>query len=292
MSAPPKRVVDVLQATTDYLAGREVENPRLAGELLLSRLLGCKRLELYLRYETVLGEKHLAAMRRGVRRVGDGEPVQYVTGEVEFFGHVFKVDRRALIPRPETEDLVQAVLDCEALWQKDHPAVADVGTGTGCIAVALAVAKPAGRYLALDRSEEALALARENATRLRVGDAVTFKSDDLPDALDEPESLDAIVANLPYVTTAEYERLPRHIREHEPREALDGGEDGLRHIGTVIHDASFALRKGGRIFLEIGYQQAEAVNALLLEAEFTPIEVRQDFGGRDRVVWGQLAGSN
>lgn len=290
MSDSPSKVVDILQAGADYLAPRSVENPRLACEILLSRLFGCKRLELYLQYEAVLSAKQIAAMRRGIKRVGDGEPVQYVTGQTEFFGYPFKVDARALIPRPETECLVKEVLDCGELWKTAKPLIADVGTGSGCIALTLALEKPAGRYIALDRSEDALSLARENAARLKVPDTVVFAQAELVDVLTPDALLDAIVANLPYVTTAEYEALPRHIREHEPRSALDGGEDGLAVLTTVIQDASMTLRSGGFIFLEIGSRQADPVSGLLRDTGFGDVGVLPDLAGRDRVVRARLVG--
>jgi len=294
MSTAPKKVVGVLEAGAAYLAGKDVDSPRLACEILLSRLFGCKRLELYLQYESTLSEKQLAAMRRGIKRVGDGEPVQYVTGETEFLGSSFKVDQRALIPRPETECLVKEVLENPSLWSEAHPAIADVGTGTGCIVITLALEKPEGRYLALDASEEAISLAKENAARLRVADSVVFAQAKLDDLLEkeslQPEALDAIVANLPYVTTAEYEALPRHIREHEPRQALDGGSDCLAVLSPVIQDASIALKNDGFVFLEIGHEQADPVTALLRESGFDRIEVLPDLAGRDRIVRGQIAG--
>jgi release factor glutamine methyltransferase len=284
----PKTVKAVLEAGAAYLAAKGIgQDPRHVTELLLARLLRCKRLELYLRYDAELGERHLEAMRRGLRRLAQGEPVQYVLGETEFMGHPFKVDRRALIPRPETEGLVVRVLAYAPLWSQERPAVVDVGTGSGCIALSLALARPAARYLALDTSADALALARENAAALGVGDKVIFAAAELPDVMDA-ETADAVVANLPYVATAEYEALPVHIRDFEPRAALDGGPDGLSAIEAVVQDAAIALRPGGALFLEIGAQQAARVAALLGDAGFESVTVEPDLAGRDRIVWGAL----
>jgi len=283
-----KTVKDILALSESYLAQRGVEQPRLIGEMLLSRLLRRPRLELSLDYAKVLPESHLEAMRRGLKRVGEGEPVQYVLGEAGFMNHVFKVDRRALIPRPETETLVRLVLECQPLWQHERPALADVGTGSGCIVLSLAAARPQGRYLALDVSEEAITLARENAAQLGLAERVIFTGEELSDVI-EAETLDAIVANLPYIPSAVVDRLPVNVRLHEPRQALDGGHSGLDIVGTVVEDVAIALKGGGMLFLEIGEEQGKAVAGLLQDAGFEAVQVHPDLNGRDRVVSGRLA---
>jgi len=283
-----KTVKDILALSESYLAQRGVEQPRLIGEMLLSRLLRRPRLELSLDYAKVLPESHLEAMRRGLKRVGEGEPVQYVLGEAGFMNHVFKVDRRALIPRPETETLVRLVLECQPLWQHERPALADVGTGSGCIVLSLAAARPQGRYLALDVSEEAITLARENAAQLGLAERVIFTGEELSDVI-EAETLVAIVANLPYIPSAVVDRLPVNVRLHEPRQALDGGHSGLDIVGTVVEDAAIALKGGGMLFLEIGEEQGKAVAGLLQDAGFEAVQVHPDLNGRDRVVSGRLA---
>jgi release factor glutamine methyltransferase len=293
--ATPKTVLEVLTAGSDYLAARQVDQPRLACEFLISRLLNCRRLELALMHDKVLDEKRLAALRRGVKRVGDGEPLQYVLGQTEFMGHVIKTDPRALIPRQDTEVLVAEVIKCKALWERPAargetrggPAIVDVGTGSGCIAISLALAHPEGKYLALDVSEEALGLARENAAALGVAARIAFERAELADAV-EPEHTDAIVANLPYIPTAVYEKLPTHILKHEPRSALDGGPDGLAVIEQLVQDAAIALRAGGFLFLEIGHDQAPRVTEFLQDAGFEDVTVKQDLGRRDRVVSGRI----
>jgi len=282
---PPsgKTLGDVLRAATVYLEEKNVHEPRLGCEYLASRILCCKRLELYLKFDVVLTDKQLAAMRRGVKRVAAGEPVQYVAGETEFMSHIFKVDRRALIPRPETETLVRAALDCEALWRGDSPLIADVGTGSGCIAVSLALEKPHGRYVAFDVDEQALVLAMENASSLGVLETVTVGGRELSDSV-EPDSLDAVVANLPYVSTSDWEKLPTHIRDFEPRTALDGGPDGLAIITDILSDVWIVLKPGGFVFLEIGSDQASRVTSLLRENGFDGIEIKKDIAECDRVV--------
>ncbi len=289
MTDEAKTVLHILTTGATYLEQHGIEQPRLACELLLCRVLRCRRLELYLKSSDMLADKQLDAMRRGIKRVGAGEPVQHVVGQTGFMDHVFKVDRRALIPRPETEVLVRHVLDCEPLWKPEHPAIVDVGTGTGCIVLSLALARPQGRYIALDTSEEALALARENAELLAVADRVGFAQGELPDVV-EPESLNAVVANLPYIPTAVYERLPPTVRAFEPRMALDGGSNGLGPIEAAINDAAMALIPGGYLFLEIGDEQGASVLSLLKEAGFEDALVKPDLTGRDRVAVGRAPG--
>lgn len=282
-------VAYVLTSGTDFLQARGVESPRIACELLLGRLLGRKRLELPLSFEQNLTEKQLEAMRRGIKRVAAGEPVQYVLGQAEFMGHAFTVDRRALIPRPETEVLVREVLNCMALWDVEMPAILDMGTGSGCIVVSLARERPHALYVGLDPSAEALSLAQENAMSLGVADRVAFAEGDVADVV-EPETMDAVVANLPYVTTSECEALPIHIRDHEPRAALDGGPDGLDVFREAIPDAAIALKSKGTLFLEIGASQAQVVTTLLQENGYQDITVVQDLAGRDRVVRAAIGG--
>jgi len=284
-SSSIKTVLEVLETGAKYLAGKGVDQPRLVCELLAARLLKCKRLELYLRFNSALSERYLVAMRRGVKRVADGEPVQYVLGQTDFAGHTFKVDRRALIPRPETEVLVEQVIKCEQLWKNERPAIVDVGTGCGCVVISLAIEKPDALYVALDADENALELSRENATAFSLKGKIVFAAAELSDFA-EPASLDAVVANLPYVPTAEYEKLPVHIREYEPRAALDGGPDGLSVLGPVVQDAGIALKPGGFLFLEIGENQGHAVSSLFNELGFKGVTIKRDLADRDRVVCG------
>ena len=289
MEIKSNTVKDILTAGAEFLSARNIEQPRLICELLAGRLLNCKRLELYLKYNIVLGDKLVDAMKRGVDRVGGGEPVQYVTGQAEFMGHVFKTDKRGLIPRPETETLVSEVLECKSLWGSGKPAIIDIGTGSGCIVISLALARPEGMYIGLDVSEDAIALAGENAAALGVSDRVAFACNELSDAV-EPGTISAIVSNPPYIPTAECEKLPVNIRNHEPRTALDGGPDGLRIVEMVVQDAAIALRPAGFLFMEIGDTQAATVKSMMASNGFREVRVCKDLAGRDRVVSGSLIG--
>ena len=285
MPSPVSNVADVLEKGAAYLAARRVPDARIAVELLMSRLLRCGRLDLHLRREVVLSGNLLDAMRRGTLRVAAGEPVQYVLGEVDFRGHLFKVDRRALIPRPETEELVECVLGCEALWAVEggKPVIMDVGTGSGCMILSLAIERPGSFYAGLDVSGDALALAQENAQAKGLASVVPFLHGELADVVD-PGKLDAVISNPPYIATSVYEQLPGMIRDHEPRLALDGGPDGLGIIESIIGDAAIALKPGGHLFLEIGHDQGGRVGAMLDDAGYTDVQVRRDMAGHDRIV--------
>ncbi len=287
MSTPNKNVADVLQLGTEYLNARSIQESRLLCEQLLARLLRVPRLELTLMRSQELSEPQLAAMRRGLKRLREGEPVQYVTGETGFMEQVFKTDRRALIPRPETEELVRVVLSDKDLWAREQPAIVDVGTGSGCIVLSLAAAHPQARYLAVDTSQEAIDLARENADRIQPAASIVFFCGELGDVA-EAEMFDAIVANLPYIPSNLIAGLPVNVRDFEPRQALDGGPDGLALIRSLVADASIVLKAGGRIFLEIGEEQGTLVRELLEEGGFASIRVKQDGNGRDRIVSGVM----
>jgi release factor glutamine methyltransferase len=264
-------------------------------EILAARLFNCKPLELIALHSQALDERRLDAMRRGIKRVADGEPVQYVVGQTGFMGFMLKTDRRALIPRQDTEVLVETVLNCAPLWQVPagtgggkHPLVVDIGTGSGCIIISLAKAHTDGGFLGLDVSEDALALARENAAALDVADRVIFACAELCDVV-EPGMVDAVVSNPPYIATRDYEKLPRMIRDFEPRQALDGGAEGLDILDAVVQDASMALKPDGWLFLEIGWDQGPRVKDLMEAAGFSGVAITRDLGKRDRVVSGRLA---
>lgn len=282
-----KTVFEVLKSSRAYLEARDIHEARRSCDLLMSFMLKCQPLDLFFRLDYVLSMKLLDAMRRGVKRLAEHEPVQYILGEWGFMQHTFKTDKRALIPRPETEELVQLILECEELWLAEPAFILDIGTGSGCIAICLALAKPNSRYLGIDVSLDALALAQENAVRLKVGDNLAFSDKELSDLI-ELDTVNAVVANLPYIPTADYEELPSHIKSFEPSLALDGGEDGLDIIRSVAEDASMVLKNNGYIFLEMDHRQGSAISEMLEQLGFYNITVKKDMAGHDRFVVAQM----
>ena len=270
-----KTVLEVIQATTPYLQKNGVENARLNIEHLLAHVLGKKRMDLYMEFDRSLEDRVLEPLRGLVKRRSQGEPLQHLLGTVEFLGRTFLCDKRALIPRPETEQL------CELLLKEPAPArVLDVGTGSGVIALTLAAAWPEARVEAVDISDDALALARENAARLGLAERVTFsKSDLLANVAGE---FQLIVANLPYIDTAAIPALAREVL-CDPMPALDGGADGLAFIQRLIADATRHLR--GRLALEIGHEQSVRVCEALAAHNYQDIRPLADYQGRQRFVF-------
>ena len=277
----------LLRDAEHYLQRHNVDEARSVAELLVARVCKLPRLQLLTVLDHALPEPAVEALRRGLRRVAKHEPVQYVLGEWDFRTLTLRVDKRALIPRPETELLVEWVLETRELCQRPAPRVADIGTGTGCILLSIASERPNAECVAVDVSADALALARENAERLGLAGRVTLLR---ADACSEfpPASFDAIVSNPPYISTSEVAALPPHIRDAEPRLALDGGADGFAFIRSIIAGASWALRPGGWLFFEVGHDQGPATRELMEEAGFQNTALRADYNRHPRFVRGML----
>lgn len=277
-----KTVLEVLQSTTAYFQQKQIESPRLNIEHLLAHVLGKTRMELYLEFDRPLGERELDALRDLVRRRAQGTPLQHLLGTAEFHGRSFLCDARALIPRPETEQLVELILGLEL---PPAPRCVDVGTGSGVIALTLAAERPAAKVLAVDCSAAALALARENAARLGLPGRVEFLEGSLLEPAEGP--FDLVVANLPYIPTADLTGLAPEVRS-DPVLALDGGDDGLTLIAACITQAVSKLAPGGWIALEIGHNQAGRVKALLAAAGLAEIRGERDHQEVERFVLGRM----
>ena len=277
-----------LKRLTARLRAARVDEAQTKAEWLLAHALGCRRLEVYTHPERPLTPEAVAQLRAQSRRLAAGEPLQYVLGATDFFGRRFITDPRALIPRPETELLVETALGLPMLWTRETPRVADVGTGTGCVAITLAWERPDARLWAVDVSADALALARANAQRHGVEARIEWVHGDGLSTF-APASLDLVVSNPPYVPTAEWSALPRDIRDYEPRVALDGGADGLAVLARLVAQAADKLAPAGWLALEIGEDQGRRVNDLMNRAGFVNIAVRKDLAGWDRVVVGRKA---
>lgn len=274
---------EVISKTARFLGEKGVPDAQIASELLVARLLGTGRGFLAPSMEREATDRHLAAMRRAMARLAKGEPVQYVLGEWDFRRLTLKCDRRALIPRPETEELVSKVLASLSSPSAGKPFVVDVGTGTG--AIILSIAKEfAGDAVLLgtDISEDAVALALENAERCGLSDRVGFAVADGLDDFDEPQSVDVIVSNPPYVKTSVCETLDCRVRDFEPRIALDGGVEGLDFYDRYLADALNLLKPGGAVFFEIGEDQGGAVARLMSSYGFADVRIEKDLAGLDR----------
>jgi release factor glutamine methyltransferase len=270
-----KTVLEVIQSTTAYFQKSGVESARLNIEHLLAHVLGKKRMELYMEFDRPLGEQELEPLRALVKRRATGEPLQHLLGTAEFHGRSFLCDKRALVPRPETEQFCELIL-------AGGPAtrVLDVGTGSGVIPLTLAAAWPAAQVEAVDISPDALALAHENAARLDLAQRVLFIKSDL--LANITGTFDLIVANLPYIARDEIPQLSREI-QYDPLDALDGGPDGLDLFRRLLPQAAEHLR--GRLALEIGHDQTASLTDLLAAHNFQDIRAQTDYQGRNRFLF-------
>jgi len=270
-------VLETLTAAAGYLTKHGIESPRLNAEHLLAHVLGKKRLDLYLEFDRPLSDAERAPLRDLIRERGNGKPLQHLMGTAEFFGRSFLCDARALIPRPETEQLIELLL---STLNPQPSTILDIGTGSGVIAITMAIERPEAAVFATDVSPEALNLARENASR-HSRETISFSEADLFPAGDECFGL--IVANLPYIASGDLPALQREVQS-DPLTALDGGPDGLAIIERLIVRSPDRLAPGGSIALEIGHDQAERVTAFLGENNFRDIAVHTDYQNVQRFV--------
>jgi release factor glutamine methyltransferase len=276
-------IAEVLSAAARRLADEGIEDARFEVEVLLRHVLGIDRARLLARLQEPLTEEQSCRFEAMLVRRLAHEPAAYITGQREFYGLDFEVTPAVLIPRPETEVLVEAVIELakERSRVRRGPVIADIGTGSGAIAVSVALNVPRSEVYAVDSSPEALKIARRNAERLGV-ERIMFLRGDLCTPL--PEYVDILAANLPYVKTSDWTTLPPEIRDHEPRLALDGGEDGLDVVRRLVEEAPRFLRPKGAVCLEIGFDQADEVRAIAaVSFPGYKVEVRQDLAGLDRV---------
>ena len=274
-------VLEVLQAATAHLKKHGVENPRLNAEHLLAHLLGRKRIELYLDFERKLTETELGPLRELVKRRSEGEPLQHLLGTVEFCGLTFLSDKRAMVPRPETEELVESL---KSEIEDPKSKIVDVGTGSGVIALSLAAEFPEARILAVDISDDALALAQENAIRLDLGSRVQFLKSRLLETIEG--TFDLIVANLPYISSQDRHTLSREVLR-DPEVALFAGARGDELVRELIDQAPTRLRPGGMLALEIGLGQGQALLSVLTEKNYRDICSKNDYNGVTRFLFAR-----
>ena len=273
----------ILDWTIPHLKSHGSESPRLDAEILLAHARGCPRIQLYTNYDQPLTDEQRGTMRDLVKRRAAAEPVAYLVGHREFFGLDFRVTKDVLVPRPDTETLIVEAL--EGLKPLAQPRVLDIGTGSGCIVITLAVRCPQAIVTAVDLSEPALTIARENAAKHNVANRIQFLCGDLFAPLTDAEPFDLIASNPPYIASAEVETLAPDVRLHEPRTALDGGPDGLDIIRRLIAEAPQHLLPQGKLLIEISGEQAEAVTQLLTaNGSYDDISVLKDLAKQPRVV--------
>ncbi len=318
-------VLEAIQKSADFLAKKGVESPRLQTELLLAHLLNLPRMKLYLNFERTLTSAEVDALRELIRRRGQREPLQHITGSTSFCGLEITVNRHALVPRPETELLAEQgwqflnqlsegrVPRAPKLKNEDGDTynsflrALDFGTGTGCIAIALAVKCPAAKIMATDISTEALALAKENAARNGVAERIEFLQGDGFAALENfgvrrrvgafksgdmsphsktgsPCQFDLIISNPPYIPSAEIATLQPEVRDFDPRGALDGGADGLDFCRLIASQAVALLKPDGKVMLEFGDGQAEAIRQIFENEKWIVETVKEDYSQRARIL--------
>ena len=304
-------VLEVIQKSAEFLAKKEVEPARLQAELVLAHVLKLPRMKLYLNFERLLTAAELDATRELVKRRSQHEPLQHLTGSTSFCGLEIAVNRNVLVPRPETELLAElgwqflaaggapqgragSPLPATHTTTPDgahgvtRPTALDFATGSGCIAIALAVKCPAARVTAVDISAEALALATENAERNGAAERIQFAQGDGFAAVSSGQRFDLIISNPPYIATAEIETLPPEVRDFDPRAALDGGADGLGFFRLLAAKAADFLQPGGKLMVEFGDSQADALEKILESQMWIVEAVREDYSQRLRILIARL----
>jgi release factor glutamine methyltransferase len=284
----PRTLLDYVQVTASFLAGKGVDNARLDAELLLAEVLGLTRTQIYTSFERPLAPAEVDRFRELVRRRAAREPVAYITGRREFWSLDFAVDRRVLVPRPETELVVEIAVDALRARGSNGAGLlaADIGTGSGAIAVAIAKELPDARVIATDRSEAALEIAPANASRHGVDGRIEFRTGDGCAPLAGAGPFDVIASNPPYVRKAEIATLAPEVREWEPKWALESGPEGMDVTQPMVEDAFELLAPGGSLVVEVGTQSA-LVRDCFMRRGYDAVTVRRDLAGLERVVTGR-----
>jgi release factor glutamine methyltransferase len=277
-------IKELLNRSDQFLADRGIESSRLDAEVLMADLLDMERINLYVKYDYPLKSTEIDSYREMIKKRAQRIPVAYITEKKEFMSLEFAVEEGVLIPRPETENLVEAVIEYCRKEELDNPQIIDVGTGSGAIAVSLAHYLEDAKVVGVDLSAQALKVARQNMEKHELSERMSIlKSDLLAEFIKRDiKGIDIIVSNPPYISEKEMEELPPEVK-NEPQTALKAGKDGLDYYRRLIPEAEKILKKGGRLFLEIGYSQAEAVYNLFGE-KWKDVEVKKDYSENDRIV--------
>ena len=280
-------VLDALKKTTEYLDNKGIESPRVNAEIMLAHILKCKRLQLYLSFDRPLNADEQNLYRNFLLRRANREPLQYITGEVEFYGLDFQIDNSVLIPRPETEILVETII--KNTDEKGVINILDVGTGSGNIAVALAKNLLNSRIIGIDKSNDALVTARKNSKLNNVNTQINFiENDILNDQNNFGKKFDIIVSNPPYVSNEDFQNLEPELNEYEPSMALTDFSDGFIFYKSISEKAKNILDAKGKLFFELGSGQSKKVNEIMKSNNFCDIKIVKDYQNHDRVIWGEL----
>jgi release factor glutamine methyltransferase len=277
-------VLEVIQRSTEFLGKKGVESSRLQVELLLAHVLQVPRLKLYLNFERTLTTAELETLRDLIKRRGEREPLQHILGSTSFCGHEINVNRDVLVPRPETELLAERAWTFLSTLNSECLTILDLGTGSGCLAVTLAIRCPKATVHAVDISEAALCIARHNASRHQVADRVRFYLGNAFAALPADLRFDLIVTNPPYVPTAEIATLQPEVRDFDPRVALDGGEDGLQYYRLFAEQAATRLKPAARLLMEFGDGQEQALSEIFAAPAWRVEAAERDYSGHPRIL--------
>lgn len=280
-------VLEAIRLSTEYLEKKKIDSPRINAELLLAHIIGCKRLDLYLAFDRPLTEPELNIYRGLIKRRASYEPLQYIIGTVEFYGLVFKVTPSVLIPRPETELLVEKII--KELSDKEQLNILEIGCGSGNIAISLAYHLKQAQIITTDISDAALNLAKENSQKLGVAERISFiRHNILTDDLLRFSMFDLVVSNPPYVSLQSYSSLQKEILDFEPRLAVTDESDGLTFYRIISEKVSGNIKKGGKLFFEISHGQCDDVKSIMTKNNFSKIEVIKDYQNIERIVFGEF----
>jgi len=282
-------ILSLIQWSESYLTEKGIDSPRLNAEQMLSAALGCKRIDLYTRFDKPLVKEELDKYKSLFLRRVNREPLQYILGYTEFYGRRFAVRPGVLIPRPETEHIIEITINMVRSGEIAEPRILDIGTGSGCIAVSLASELPGSSITAIDISKDALAIAQENAEHNSVNGKITFLEMDIltsSAAVPNAGSYHFVVTNPPYIPKGEWEELPAEIKEHEPRYALTDEADGLTYLKRISELAPSLLCENGWLLCEVGYTQSEDVRMLFTANGARKVNTWKDLSGIERIIGG------
>ncbi len=280
-------ILNAIELSADYLQKKGVDSARINAELILADILNCKRMDLYLKFDQPLSEEETNNYREFIKRRGQREPLQYITGSVEFYGLNFIVNDNVLIPRPETELLVEEIIN--NFTKEEELRILDVGAGSGNISISLAKHLPNCKIISIDKSKNAIEVANKNALNNNINGQIDFREIDFNNfPKGEFRQFNIIVSNPPYITLQEYSSLEAELINYEPKEALTDFNDGLTFYKSITEKSKDMLQKKGKLFFEIGHGQSAEIRKIMEMNNFTNIKIIKDYQNIDRVIYGEL----